>query len=62
MAALTGADALPLIGVGCRGKVNVGRTDMELEKKGTIFQRDEASILAKKKEEERRMMQEYLLK
>jgi hypothetical protein len=44
-----------------RGKVVEGRTDLELEAKGTIFQgRDEKTILVKKKEDQQNAIREAL--
>jgi hypothetical protein len=44
-----------------RGKVVEGRTDLELEAKGTIFQgREEKTILVKKKEDQQNAIREAL--
>lgn len=44
-----------------RGRVLEGRTDLELEARGTIFQgRDEKAIMMKKKQEEQNAIKEAL--
>jgi hypothetical protein len=46
-----------------RGRVLEGRTDLELEARGTIFQgRDEKAIMMKKKQDEQNATKEALLK
>jgi hypothetical protein len=46
-----------------RAKVVDGRTDLELESKGTIFQgRDEKQVLIKKKEDQQQAIRDALQK